>query len=64
MPRARETVRTRKADSPYNKNDKKNEAGYINFTLLQTIGKPVIDCHIDKEEIFVAFDLYRDLFKL
>lgn len=44
--------------------DKKNEAGYINFTLLQTIGKPVIDCHIDKEEIFVAFDLYRDLFKL
>ena len=44
--------------------DKKNEAGYINFTLLQTIGKPVIDCHVDKEEIFVAFDLYRDLFKL
>ena len=44
--------------------DKKNEAGYINFTLLQAIGKPVIDQHTDKEQIFVAFDLYRDLFKL
>ena len=44
--------------------DKKNEAGHINFTLLQAIGQPVIDQHADKEEIFVAFDLYRDLFKL
>ena len=44
--------------------DKKNEAGHINFTLLQAIGYPVIDQHADKEEIFVAFDLYRDLFKL
>lgn len=44
--------------------DKKNEAGHINFTLLKTIGTPVIDQHVDKEEIFVAFDLYRDLFKL
>lgn len=44
--------------------DKKNEAGHINFTLLQAIGHPVIDQHADKEEIFVAFDLYRDLFKL
>ena len=44
--------------------DKKNEAGHINFTLLQAIGHPVIDQHADKEEIFVAFGLYRDLFKL
>lgn len=44
--------------------DKKNESGHINFTLLQAIGKPVIDQHTDKEQIFVAFDLYRDLFKL
>lgn len=44
--------------------DKKNEGGHINFTLLQAIGHPVIDQHADKEQIFVAFDLYRDLFKL
>ena len=44
--------------------DKKNEAGRINFTLLKAIGAPVIDQHVDKEQVFVAFDLYRDLFKL
>ncbi len=44
--------------------DKKNEAGRINFTLLQAIGKPIINRHVDKEQVFVAFDLYRDLFKL
>ncbi len=44
--------------------DKKNEAGHINFTLLQAIGHPIIDQHADKEEVFIAFDLYRDLFKL
>ena len=40
--------------------DKKNEAGRINFTLLQAIGKPIINRHVDKEQVFVAFDLYRD----
>ena len=51
--------------------DSQNSISDINF--IKNIKKsftggsynePVIDCHVDKEEIFVAFDLYRDLFKL
>ncbi len=44
--------------------DKKNEGDHLNFTLLRNIGTPVIDQHSDKNEIFIALDLYRDLFKL
>ncbi|MFR1236876.1 MAG: 3-dehydroquinate synthase [Barnesiella sp.] len=44
--------------------DKKNEAGVINFTLLSEVGKPVINQTADKETVFIAFDLYRDLFRL
>lgn len=40
--------------------DKKNEAGIINFTLLEGIGKIRIDQHADKEEIFEMLDFYRE----
>ena len=44
----------------YMSHDKKNTAGQINFTLLSDIGRPVTDCHADKELVFEAFDFLRD----
>lgn len=38
--------------------DKKNSHGNINFVLLEDIGKTKIDCIVDNELIFKAFDYY------
>lgn len=40
--------------------DKKNKNGIINFTLLNNIGGVLIDQTATKEEIFEAFDFYRE----
>ena len=40
------------------KYDKKNNHGNINFVLLETIGKPKIDCLVDDEIIIEAFKFY------
>lgn len=40
------------------KHDKKNENGNVNFVLLKDIGKPKIDCQVEKELILMAFDYY------
>lgn len=40
--------------------DKKNENSEINFTLLKDIGVPEINQTADKQEIFDAFDFYRN----
>lgn len=42
------------------KYDKKNEHGNINFVLLETIGKPKIDCLVDNELIVKAFEYYNN----
>lgn len=42
--------------------DKKNtSADAINFTLLSSPGKPLIDCIVSPADIRTALDLYRDL---
>ncbi|MFD2917707.1 3-dehydroquinate synthase [Psychroserpens luteus] len=43
------------------KYDKKNEHGNINFVLLNTIGKPKIDCLVDNELIIRSFEYYKQL---
>lgn len=43
------------------KHDKKNENGNVNFVLLEDIGKPKIDCQVEKELILIAFDYYKKL---
>lgn len=48
----------------YMTHDKKNENGHINFVLLQKIGQAIPDCHIERKEIEIALDMYRDLFHL
>lgn len=40
--------------------DKKNEAGIVNFTLLEDIGKIRINQSATKEEIFEMLDFYRE----
>lgn len=40
--------------------DKKNEAGIINFTLLEDIGQIRINQSANKEEIFEMLDFYRE----
>lgn len=40
------------------KYDKKNNHGNINFVLLESIGKPVIDCKVEDNIIIDAFDYY------
>ncbi len=44
----------------YIKHDKKNSGERINFTLLSNLGEVQINQHCSKEEIFLAFDFYRD----
>ncbi|HEY5570761.1 MAG TPA: 3-dehydroquinate synthase [Bacteroidales bacterium] len=39
--------------------DKKNDSGYINFTLLSNIGEIHINQTASKEQIFEMFDFYR-----
>ena len=38
--------------------DKKNVGGNVHFVLLETIGKPKIDCIVPYEEIYKAFEYY------
>lgn len=42
-------------------NDKKNEVGEINFTLLKNIGISVYDCHCKIENINSCLKFYRDV---
>ncbi|MDD6209302.1 MAG: 3-dehydroquinate synthase [Bacteroidales bacterium] len=42
--------------------DKKNSSGHINFTFLKDVGDVMIDCHVQKDEIFEALDFYRESF--
>ena len=45
--------------------DKKNHvASEVNFTLLEAIGKPKINCTVSDENIKAALDIYRDLMGL
>ena len=41
--------------------DKKNEKGKINFTLLKRIGKPLYNQQVSEAEIEAAFNYYTDL---
>ena len=41
------------------KYDKKNEHGNINFVLLESIGKPKIDCLVSNDLIIKAFKYYK-----
>jgi 3-dehydroquinate synthase len=41
------------------KHDKKNEYGNINFVLLETIGKPKINCLVENNLIVDAFKFYH-----
>ena len=41
--------------------DKKNDEGFINFTLLKDIGDVEINQQSTKENIFIMFDIYRDM---
>lgn len=43
------------------KNDKKNIAGKISFSLLNKIGSCDFDCYCSKEEIFESLDFYSKL---
>jgi 3-dehydroquinate synthase len=40
--------------------DKKNIAGVINFTLLGGVGDILINQTATKDEIYEAFDFYRE----
>lgn len=43
------------------KNDKKNENGAINFTLIDSIGSSVINQHCSNEDIIDALNFYIDM---
>lgn len=43
------------------KNDKKNNAGAISFTLINSIGYSAFDCSVDPELIFSALYFYQNL---
>jgi 3-dehydroquinate synthase len=40
--------------------DKKNTSAGINFTLLEGIGKPIINQTATRDEIKEAFDFFRE----
>lgn len=42
------------------KHDKKNSHGQVKFVLLETIGKPIIDCEVTNELVIEAFEYYKD----
>lgn len=44
--------------------DKKNESDKINFTLLHRIGDCAINNAVERKEIEISLDFYRDLFHL
>ena len=41
--------------------DKKNDSGFINFTLLRAVGDIAINQTASREELDVMFDLFREL---
>ena len=43
------------------KYDKKNENGNVNFVLLESIGKPKIDCLVENDLIVRAFEYYDNI---
>jgi 3-dehydroquinate synthase len=43
----------------YLKHDKKNTHGRVNFVLLKDVGQYVLDCHINQEQIYAAFDFWQ-----
>lgn len=42
------------------KHDKKNTKGNINFVLLKDIGTPVLDCKVENDLIYEAFEYYQN----
>lgn len=40
--------------------DKKNSHGKVNFVLLEEVGKPKLDCLVENELIYRAFEYYAD----
>lgn len=44
------------------KYDKKNSHGIVKFVLLETIGKPKIDCVVNNDLILEAFDYYTNTY--
>lgn len=42
------------------RHDKKNQAGVINFTLLNGVGDIALDCHATQNDIYEAFDFLRE----
>lgn len=48
----------------YMTHDKKNDAGFINFTLLKGVGEIAINQTATRENIEIMFDIYRDLFRI
>ena len=41
--------------------DKKNDSGYINFTLLNNFGDIELNQSATREDIDIMFDIFRDL---
>ena len=48
----------------YMQHDKKNMNEQINFTLLRKIGECEVNVRVERKEIEIALDFYRDLFHL
>lgn len=48
----------------YMQRDKKNKGEHINFTLLRNVGDCVVNISVERKEIEIALDFYRDLFHL
>lgn len=42
------------------RHDKKNQAGFINFTLLNGVGDIALDCHATQNDVYEAFDFLRE----
>jgi len=42
--------------------DKKNFSGNIRMVLLKGIGNTLIDCEVEKKDIFAALDFYKDFY--
>lgn len=48
----------------YMTHDKKNDTGFINFTLLRNMGDIAINQQTTRENIDIMFDIYRDLMQI
>lgn len=42
------------------RHDKKNQAGVINFTLLNGVGNIALDCHATQKDVYETFDFLRE----